>query len=280
MTYVKTNWTIETPINTTNLNKIEEGIANAVETDSVARVTNVVSKNLVSKVINNENYNEENQQFEFANSFSHTDYIPIELNKTYIFSHQLNLSYGGIVLFDENYNYLGKISHDNILAPFLITNENCKYIIIKSWDPNNNSKVNETWMQLEEGSVATTYTQYLNMQELQEKTNDAIKSISFNVSANSTTNILLSTDIASAKKPLLLSIVGSGSFYEMSVLIHLYRINQFGMYNHQLSKYIYDNHDWLNIEFENLDSGCNIKLTNTNSNTNISGSINIIKLYE
>lgn len=48
MTYVKTNWENgKTPINATNLNKIEEGIANAVETDSEARVSNVVSRNML-----------------------------------------------------------------------------------------------------------------------------------------------------------------------------------------------------------------------------------------
>ncbi len=53
MTYVKTNWENgKTPINATNLNKIEEGIANAVATDSEARISNVVSRNLFNKNTN------------------------------------------------------------------------------------------------------------------------------------------------------------------------------------------------------------------------------------
>ena len=50
MAYEKTVWkNNEAPkINATNLNKMENGIANAVETDSEARVNNVVSRNLAN----------------------------------------------------------------------------------------------------------------------------------------------------------------------------------------------------------------------------------------
>lgn len=91
-----------------------------------------------------------------------------------------------------------------------------------------------------------------------------------------------STDIeigATTHEPLLISITGSGSFFETSVLIHLYRINLYAMYYNQLSKYIYDNHDWLNIEFENSEYYAHIKLTNTSSSTSIGIKINIIPLY-
>ena len=50
MAYEKTVWkNNEAPkINATNLNKMENGIANAVATDSIARVNNVVSRNLAN----------------------------------------------------------------------------------------------------------------------------------------------------------------------------------------------------------------------------------------
>lgn len=50
MAYEKTVWkNNEAPkINATNLNKMENGIANAVATDSIARVNNVVSKNKIN----------------------------------------------------------------------------------------------------------------------------------------------------------------------------------------------------------------------------------------
>ena len=50
MAYEKTVWkNNEAPkINATNLNKMENGIANAVATDSIARLDNVVSRNLLN----------------------------------------------------------------------------------------------------------------------------------------------------------------------------------------------------------------------------------------
>ena len=100
--------------------------------------------------------------------------------------------------------------------------------------------------------------------------------IKFNLNPNSSTDI----EIGAVKdEPLLLSITGSGNFFETSVLIHLYRINQYGMGYIIISKYIYDNHDWLYIEFENSEFYAHIKLTNTSSSTSIGGNINIIPLY-
>ena len=117
-------------------------------------------KNLINpnRLMYNINYNENTNQFEHTDNWILTDYIPIESNEYYIFSHSLATNNGAIDLFDKNKNYLGKINSETIQSPFQITNVNAKYIIIKIFSPNIS---NETWMQLEQGSTATEYEAYV-----------------------------------------------------------------------------------------------------------------------
>ena len=156
-----------TPLTAARIN----GLLNGEEAMGSISVENVVSKNLISNFTPGKFYNYVLQQFEYnTQNFSATDFINVDIGATYIFSHALNGNGGSIMLFDNNKNYLEMINSDTILTPFTITNNSCKYIVINTYDSNGNPSVNETWMQLEKGSTATSYVPYLNLQEVQENT--------------------------------------------------------------------------------------------------------------
>lgn len=106
--------------------------------------------------------------------------------------------------------------------------------------------------------------------------NSRVKVKNFDIDAGISTTI----DINAGKyEPLLLSIIGTGNTFEESILIHLYRVNQYVMGSAVISSYIYQGHDWLNIEFENSETVAKIKLTNNSESVKISGTINVIPLY-
>ena len=176
MTYVKTNWTTETPINTTNLNKIEEGIANAVETDSEARVSNVVSRNLA----NANNYllghiNMSNGGIDVDNNWAYTK-VKVKPNTQY--TYQLTSTEDQeyeVAQYQSNGTYIvgdygnwasGKQSYT------FTTSNNVDYIFI-AW----RNDLNHSNIQVEEGPVVTDYVPYLNLEEAMQGTAETNKFI-------------------------------------------------------------------------------------------------------
>lgn len=165
MTYVKTNWENgKTPINATNLNKIEEGIANAVETDSEARLKNVVSRNLA----NANNYllghiNMSNGGIDEDNNWAYTK-VKVKPNTQY--TYQLTSTEDQeyeVAQYQSNGTYIvgdygnwasGKQSYT------FTTSNNVDYILI-AW----RNDLNHSNIQVEEGPNATNYVPYLNLEE-------------------------------------------------------------------------------------------------------------------
>ena len=176
MAYEKTVWkNNEAPkINATNLNKIENGIANAVETDSIARVNNVVSRNLLnlynfqSQTINGITFtkNEDNSitingtatqafgvdfvRFKLKSGTYHLALNETVQNDFYIYDYDTNtgiISNNSTATLTQDYNNVGLDTWINSGTTF------------------NNVTI---YPQLEEGTIATPYTPYLNMQELEK----------------------------------------------------------------------------------------------------------------
>jgi hypothetical protein len=77
-----------------------------------------------------------------------------------MFSHDIGQPQGGVYMFDEKGTYLGLLNSDNMWSPITITDPNCTQIVIYTWDINNQTITNETWMQLEVGDVVTDYMPY------------------------------------------------------------------------------------------------------------------------
>ena len=171
MAYEKTVWkNNEAPkINATNLNKMENGIANAVETDSVARVTNVVSRNLA----NADNYLlghiSSTGAIEFNNDWAYTK---VKLKPNTQYTYQLtsteNQEYE-VAQYQSNGTYIvgnfgnwtsGKQSYT------FTTSNNTDYILI-AW----RNDLSHSNIQVEEGSVATDYAPYLNLEEAMQENN-------------------------------------------------------------------------------------------------------------
>ena len=169
MAYEKTVWkNNEAPkINATNLNKMENGIANAVATDSIARVNNVVSRNLA----NANNYllgriNMSNGGIDEDNNWAYTK---VKLKPNTQYTYQLtsteNQEYE-VAQYQSNGTYIegnfgnwtsGKQSYT------FTTSNNTDYILI-AW----RNDLDHSNIQVEKGSTATPYTPYLNMQELEK----------------------------------------------------------------------------------------------------------------
>lgn len=197
MAYEKTVWkNNEAPkINATNLNKIENGIANAVETDSVARLNNVVSRNLFnlnaisigglgdsgelidtsSVTINNFDVSQGIISFT-ANPWRGiiSDFIKVENGDTFTLNATLNADsyFFRIVGYDENKTFKSFFD-DFYTFPHNINVPNgVSYIKIHLERGAEAGSINISSLQLEEGSTATPYTPYLNLEELQEKSND------------------------------------------------------------------------------------------------------------
>ena len=150
-----------TPITASNLNKLNDIKVSLTEPTTGEKVWFKQGKNLINPetLKYNVNFNENTQQFETTNNWILTDFIPINLNVNYVFSHFLNSANGAVDYFDKDKNYLGQINPDAILSPFQITNANAKYVIVKMY---NSNSTNESWMQLEQGSTATTYEAYID----------------------------------------------------------------------------------------------------------------------
>lgn len=180
MAYEKTVWkNNEAPkINATNLNKIENGIANAVETDSVARVTNVVSKNLLnlynfqSQTINGVTFTK-NKDNSITINGTATSGFGVNFVKLKIKAGTYHLSLNEAVTNDfyiYDYDTNTGIISNNSTATLTQDYNNVGF---DTWINSGTTFNNVTiYPQLEEGSTATPYTPYLNLEELQEKSND------------------------------------------------------------------------------------------------------------
>ena len=119
------------------------------------------SKNLVKGFKHNWGYNGSTNQFEDnPYGFTTTDFIDVQYGTTYMFSHDIGQPQGGVYMFDEKGTYLGLLNADDMWRPITITDPNCTQIVIYTWDVNNQTTTNETWMQLEVGDVVTDYMPY------------------------------------------------------------------------------------------------------------------------
>ena len=198
-----------TPRNAENLNKLNNVVISPTEPTTGEEVWIQKGKNLISSFKNNWHYNLEGY-FEYNSyGFSTTDYIDVEFGSTYVFSHQLNHSGGSILSFDANYNYLETINLDNILNPFTITNPDCKKVAIMSWDPNNNTTVNETWMQLEVGNTVTEYEPYIERKIYTKNDNNTYEKLLNADNTNNQQNYLNSEQVIGTwmGKPLYRQII-------------------------------------------------------------------------
>lgn len=168
MAYEKTVWkNNEAPkINATNLNKMENGIANAVETDSIARVSNVVSRNLA----NADNYVighiSTTGAIEFNNDWAYTKVL-VEPNTQYTYQFTSNVAQQYEVAQYQNDGTFIVLNHGNFESgtqSFTFTTENNAGYVLVAW----RNDLNHSNIQVEKGSTATPYTPYLNMQELEK----------------------------------------------------------------------------------------------------------------
>ena len=115
-------------------------------------------KNLIKQIILNSMCDSNGLIYNNQPNFARTDYIPIEHNVDYIFSHSLGSGTGYISTFDKNFNYLGKINAEEITTKFNISDINVKYIIISIWSLTIEEDTN---IMLEQNSTATDYEQYI-----------------------------------------------------------------------------------------------------------------------
>ncbi len=182
MAYTRVNWqdlpSTNTPRNATNLNKMDAGIKENDDKLSGAKgIENTIyandfkCKNLISGFIPNWLYNWNNNTWEASTSFGTSNFINVEQNTYYVFSHSMNQVGGAVVCFDGSETFVEVINQDTITTPFRITNSNVKKIRIVVYDSGGNVEQNETWMQLEIGQTASGYVPYKNY-----NTNEAIDS--------------------------------------------------------------------------------------------------------
>lgn len=189
MAYNKTVWkNNEAPkINATNLNKMENGIANAVETDSIARVNNVVSRNLFNF------YDMFNALFEqnggtvsiSDTSITYTSSVAdgyitsvgkmnITAGKTYTLSLQTSQTsfdqriYAYFYDSADNVQFqeLGLANQNNAMTFTVPANIVSMRLRIGVYGEGNQTTFSQ--IQIEEGSIATGYAPYLNLEEVQE----------------------------------------------------------------------------------------------------------------
>lgn len=116
-------------------------------------------KNMVKNFYIGSYYNVDTNKIQEGPDVVRTDYIEVKPNVDYIFSHYLGNPHGWINGFDKNYNFIQKINQDSITSSFNITNANIKFVMVSVY--NNVNYLDEQWMQLEQGSTATTYEPYV-----------------------------------------------------------------------------------------------------------------------
>lgn len=172
-----------TPISAGNLNQMQDNIEESAVIVSATKPTTSEKvwiqkgKNLAKKWYKSEWYNDEKQQIEPHVEFCRTDFIEIAPNKDYVQSNSRNLPYGMVFVFDKNRNLLEVLNRDNLLSPFKTTNANAKYVMIDLYYGN----VPElSWMQLEQGTVATEYEEYIEPKIYVKNNNGAYEEFSKN----------------------------------------------------------------------------------------------------
>ena len=186
----------KTPILAEDLNHMENGIASAVETDSVARVSNVVSKNkaglkeiawlqsmdYINTTSNGVKYKAKAEQYTGFNLILSKS---LEIGKKYTISFKNNSS-NNISFSITKTNTGWQNDYDNAYVKSHFTDANASYSYTFTATSNiigimficsttNNADTNERNIidiQVEEGSTATSYVPYLNLEELQKKSND------------------------------------------------------------------------------------------------------------
>lgn len=173
MAYEKTVWkNNEAPkINATNLNKMENGIANAVETDSIARLDNVVSRNLLnlynfqSQTINGVTFTK-NKDNSITINGTATSGFGVNFVKLKIKAGTYHLALNETVsndfyIYDYDTN-TGIISNNSTAT----LTQDYNNVGFDTWINSETTFNNVTiYPQLEEGSTVTPYTPYLNLEE-------------------------------------------------------------------------------------------------------------------
>mgnify|MGYP003223329511 CR=1 FL=1 len=194
----------ETPILAEDLNHMENGIASAIETDSVARVSNVVSKNkaglkeiawlqsmdYINTTSNGVKYKAKAEQYAGFNLILSKS---LEIGKEYTISFKNNSSDNVSFTLTKTQNswqpdYEAGYDKQHILDSnssytFTFTAETNIIGIMFMCSTNSNADTNErivTDIQLDEGSTATPCVPYLNLEEVQKKLLMEPINISFN----------------------------------------------------------------------------------------------------
>lgn len=159
----------QTPIKASDLNHIEQGIANAVEKNSEALVTNVVSRNLFNKneeIVSNANIDANGTISSNNNTFYQAKYILVEPNTKYTVSSANNVIYR-IAEYDNSKTFIKRTYNLSSSTKYtIVTSSTTKFIRLAI----DNSVNIDTVMFAEDDD--TNYTSYLNLQELQENNID------------------------------------------------------------------------------------------------------------
>lgn len=178
MAYTKTNWqdlpSQTTPINATNLNNIETGIEDndkrlngtSVAGDMV--VESIRTKNMFDKnsMILNASLNAGNGELAYNNDFR-TIYFKCKPNTTYTFSQSVTSNrYAVGITSDNNITLPKTLTIISTSSKTFTTQANTNYVFImvtKVSDETSNIQDIFNSIQIEEGSIATTYTPYQNL---------------------------------------------------------------------------------------------------------------------
>lgn len=155
----------ETPLSAFTLNKMQDNIEksaviiSATEPTTNEKVWLKKGKNMIRNFYIGEVYEEVSGTIDLSPQWARTDFIEVKQDTLYVFSHQIGSRNGRINCFDENKNHLGYINGEAITEPFKVL-ENTKYIIISAWWADMSADI-ETWAQLEQNTVATSYEEYI-----------------------------------------------------------------------------------------------------------------------
>ena len=182
----------ETPILAEDLNHMENGIASAVET---ARVSNVVSKNLFnlnaisiggldengaiidssSVTINNLDISQGIINFT-ANAWRGiiSDFIKVDSGSALILSGTFSADnyFYRVVSYNANKEFISFFDDFYTMPHNISIPDGVSYIRILLGRGAEAGSISFNGLQLEEGSTATSYVPYLNLEEVQEKLND------------------------------------------------------------------------------------------------------------
>lgn len=162
----KDDKTGKTPIKASELNRMEKGIANAVEKNSEAALTNVVSRNLFNKnegLIQNANIDADGKISSNASTFYQETYISVEPNTKYTVSSGSNAIYR-IAEYNSSKTFIKRTYNVNSNTKYTITTSNTTKFVRLAID----NSVNIDTIMFAEGED-TNYTPYLNLKEVQEK---------------------------------------------------------------------------------------------------------------